>query len=1018
MDVEEIELRWEHLDVNGDDEHDEVLDYKVKVIKDWDKPTQETVYETTLNRNIVNSYELRDYLKIDKNLLEVDTDYTWRLAASYRDVNDSDSDGNITEVLNTPVVGMDFAIRPTAPELVAPSDKSVISYVNNAVNLQWDWALHDEVHSNVATKKYNAKLQAGGSEIKKETSAKNLNVDIQELKFNTPIEWEVDGRYAKEILDDPIQVTSDSRTFTVDMPINHVFRDDINGDGQEDYCKYLGNIFYCDLNQSESNFEIQKQLGTAGDIGVIGDLLGDGSGDLCYYRSGELFCEINGNQTRVAVFGTEGDIPMFGEVNGDGYEDLCIYRPNGVACALNNGDGTFDTRSSQLVTLQSNSMRMGLPALGDVDGDGLDEWCTYHNKTLMCFQNSGGSFRNSLERFESVDSRQFSSLLFGNEGDFPLFAETEAFENKDTFCVYRPSDAGIYCNSTYLPDGEEVIENAPIAVRKFRNEGLESNIFTLNRGDIQTLTDLSSWLDQGIQCYGFKDNPEGNLLRVYRFVNISNNRHFFTTSERLKNKLSIDPSWRIEDQAKHIFYIENEGECRINFDFDLIQTTSEGLEPVYLFEHASGTAFRYVGGIDGKDQTHVDYTNDAWRYKEVAFYAFDRQIQGSVPIRHYWSDRYFDAVYVPGNVINIPDYTHVGEEFYAFQTASNGSTPVRQYVSTVRPGDQDHFYKLSQAIASIPNFTHEKAAFYAFANPSEYTQTQIANADLEIYSQEMRSSINSGDRTYNALSIRNNGPAVAENVTLVHPIPSYASYVDSFSSSDCNQVGNKVNCTLGRMSPGATKSALIYFNFNSTSTVSVTATASVDSSTADSNLSNNSRSDSIVINGGGTVNPPPTTRSLKSVNRYEISSSLTRFFMIMGTSRADTDRQMSGLGYNYHNTAFQAYDPSDCQSGEQLVYRFKYPAKSNHFYIRATSASSARSLMSGFAGYQYEKPVFCVEYGASNGAKPVYRYYSPVLDAHYFSGNSIEISTMNRNIAPGGIWDGIWENKGVAWYAW
>jgi len=121
-------------------------------------------------------------------------------------------------------------------------------------------------------------------------------------------------------------------------------------------------------------------------------------------------------------------------------------------------------------------------------------------------------------------------------------------------------------------------------------------------------------------------------------------------------------------------------------------------------------------------------------------------------------------------------------------------------------------------------------------------------ADIQIVKSAVTPSVNQGSQASYGITVRNNGPDIANSVVVTDPIPSGLTFINS-SDSRCTQQGSNVVCNFGNMNNGAQISAT--FNFQtSVSTVcgNVTNYASVQTSTQDDVQSNNSSNATIQVN--------------------------------------------------------------------------------------------------------------------------------------------------------------------------
>lgn len=143
--------------------------------------------------------------------------------------------------------------------------------------------------------------------------------------------------------------------------------------------------------------------------------------------------------------------------------------------------------------------------------------------------------------------------------------------------------------------------------------------------------------------------------------------------------------------------------------------------------------------------------------------------------------------------------------------------------------------------ASISSVTGDPVA----ANNSASSSNVVASptqADVSIVKTATPEPVNQNTNLVYTLTITNNGPADALNVTVSDPLPSQVSFTSvATTQGTCSQSAGTVSCSLGTMNAGAL--AIVTINVNA-ATFSTAATASntatVSSSTGDPNLTNNS----------------------------------------------------------------------------------------------------------------------------------------------------------------------------------
>lgn len=132
--------------------------------------------------------------------------------------------------------------------------------------------------------------------------------------------------------------------------------------------------------------------------------------------------------------------------------------------------------------------------------------------------------------------------------------------------------------------------------------------------------------------------------------------------------------------------------------------------------------------------------------------------------------------------------------------------------------------------------------------------------------------------------------------------------------------------------------------------------------------------------------------------------------------------------FTQENNAFLAFEYNKekevCTAGAP-VYRFLNTyTGSTHFYtidLEQRETVISNSALNGIWEGQFveEGVAFCALKDSFENAKPVYRFRNEALGGavHFYTIDEDDLFTMNVNTAPGGIWEGIFVNEGIAFYA-
>jgi hypothetical protein len=149
-----------------------------------------------------------------------------------------------------------------------------------------------------------------------------------------------------------------------------------------------------------------------------------------------------------------------------------------------------------------------------------------------------------------------------------------------------------------------------------------------------------------------------------------------------------------------------------------------------------------------------------------------------------------------------------------------------------------------------------------------------------------------------------------------------------------------------------------------------------------------------------------------ALNRFWSAKAGQHFYTMSETERRKLIDKYARNIWNCEGVSYYAF-PDANEPGTLPVYRFWRPATGEHFFTM--KESEREKLMTQLADvYTYEAIAFYA-YPAdspSNGAKPVYRFWSPKSGEHFYTISQSEKDKIIANYSPS-----VWTYEGVAWCA-
>ncbi|PGH46857.1 VCBS repeat-containing protein [Streptomyces sp. Ru87] len=222
---------------------------------------------------------------------------------------------------------------------------------------------------------------------------------------------------------------------------------DFNGDGKDDIITFTQNA-EADVYVATAGDRAfggtriwQQRFGVGGETPLTGDFNKDGIDDVVTFTHGseaKVYVALSNSQEFGPAsvwhdfFAPRHETPAVGDVNGDGYDDIITFTHDEAAdvhVALNTGDGRFGAAE----VWHDFFGRTGeFPALGDVDGDGMDDLITFtqgaEGDVYVALSNGDGfgasqvwhehfAVGNEQPRVGDVDGDGFDDIVTFTQGD-------------------------------------------------------------------------------------------------------------------------------------------------------------------------------------------------------------------------------------------------------------------------------------------------------------------------------------------------------------------------------------------------------------------------------------------------------------------------------------------------------------------------------------------------------------------------------------------------------------------------
>jgi hypothetical protein len=141
--------------------------------------------------------------------------------------------------------------------------------------------------------------------------------------------------------------------------------------------------------------------------------------EACLFRSGHFRCDTartGGTAEIDHVFSVRRDTPLLGDVDGDGRDDYCLFRGSRFEC-----DSGHDYGAAELSVFFGQAG--DTPLLGDTNGDGRDDPCVFRAGHFLC------------DFVPNNDAAELD-IAFGQPGDRALLGDVDGDGRSDA-CVVR-----------------------------------------------------------------------------------------------------------------------------------------------------------------------------------------------------------------------------------------------------------------------------------------------------------------------------------------------------------------------------------------------------------------------------------------------------------------------------------------------------------------------------------------------------------------------------------------------------